>query len=426
MTEILSSSTPVHLKNTASGKLLVAALIIVLVVGALMRIVPTASRDPINKNIPAALPITYLGFDEDCYRHYLMMIDAKGLIGYPAVARSYVAAQPDLPFAVIPPTRVTFIATAYLWQIVSKSGPVPALRAVSCLFTVLGLVGASVFAWRIAGLPTALAITALMSCAPLQIQMAQRPYIDGIFACWALFALWMLWENLRAPNRHGLLTGYALSLALMVMTKENAAFVFVAILGIIALNRWIQFGRVTPRLLIATFIGPLLGVLVLLLAAGGINTLIEIYRLNVEKSFVLPYAIKTGDGPWFRYALDLLIMNPAVTLLAIAGFFNIQRRDKPGVYFALFIAITYLIMANVGCMNLRYGSIWDMPLRWLAFGQLTVIAGAMRPRFARYFIPLAVILLSLLDLNQYFLFFAQNGLYDPLPDSMLRILNIVK
>ena len=356
-----------------------------------------------------------------------MTLDAKGLTGYPAVARAYVTLQPELPFAILPPMRLTFLGIAYLWHVTTKASPLVSLHAVSCLFTVLAFAVAGLFAWRLGDLTSALGITALMSCAPLQIQLAQRAYIDGIFAFWTILTLWLLWENLRAPRHYGLLAAYAGSLALMVMTKENAAFVFAAIIGLIVLNQWIHFGKATPALLVATCIGPLLGLVGLIVAAGGINTLIDVYRLNVEKSNVLPYAIATGDGPWFRYAFDLLLISPVVTLVAIAGFLNIRRGDKASAYLALFIGFTYFIMANVKYgMNLRYTSIWDMPLRWLAFGQLAAVAATMPRRFGRSFIIFSVVLLCSLDLHHYFLFFAQNGLYDPIPESMLRILNILK
>jgi len=409
------------------NKLLVGALIAIFAFGAIIRITPIASLNPTTKIVPHAPTGAFIGHDEDFYRRYLTMIDAKGLSGYPATVRTYVAAQRDLNWAIIPPTRVTFIASAYLWQFVSRSSPLSSLHAVSCLFTVLGLAVAGVFAWRLGGLPKALGITALMSCAPLQIQMAQRAYIDGVFACCALLTLWMLWENLRAPNHYGWLAGYIVSMALMVMTKENAAFVFVSIIGIIVLNAWISIGKITAALLVASLLGLLLGLFVLTLAAGGINTLAEVYRINVEKSYLTSYAVQTGDGPWFRYALDLLIMSPVVTLLAIAGFLNFEQYDKPTAYFAFILVLTYVVMANVRYgMNLRYASIWDMPLRWIALGQLTAIAGTIPQRFGRFFIVFGVALLCLVDLRQYLLFFAENGIYDPIPESMLRALNILK
>jgi 4-amino-4-deoxy-L-arabinose transferase-like glycosyltransferase len=403
------------------------ALFIVLVFGIFIRIYPTANHSPSAKVNPAHPNTVRVGFDEDCYRHYLTMLEAKGLAAFPAIGRNYIAVQPELPFEILPPMRVTFLASAYLWHRAWKASPLFSLHAVSCTFTTLGFVVAALFALRLGGYTAAVAITALMSCAPLGIQMAQRAYIDGIFTFAALLTLWLLWENLRAPDRPGWLTAYAFSLAFMVMTKENAAFVFGTILGIITLNRWLAFGKVTASLLAATFLGPLLGVIGLIVAAGNIQTLFDIYRLNVAKSQLLPYAFKTGAGPWYRYIIDLLLISPVLTLLAIAGFLNLRRTEKPAIYFAVFVAFTYLMMANVKYgINVRYASIWDMPMRWLAFRQLSATAVRLPPQLAGYFLPCAVVLLCLLDLGQYFTFFVRHGLYDPIPQTMLRILDILK
>jgi 4-amino-4-deoxy-L-arabinose transferase-like glycosyltransferase len=408
-------------------KVLLIALAAVFLFGAFLRIYPTTNYTSSSKVDPQHPNIRQIGFDEDCYRRYLMSLDAKGLTSYPELAHSYLVGQPKLEFAILPPMRLTFLSLGYFWQLATSASPLASLHAVSCLFTVLAFIVGGLFAWRLGGLTKALGVTALMSCAPLQIQLAQRAYIDGVFVFWTILTLWLLWENLRAARHYWLLAAYTVSLAFMVMTKENAAFVFAAIIGIMILNRWLRFGEITPWLVLATFIGPLLGLIGLTLAAGGIHTLIDIYRLNIERSHVLPYAIKTGDGPWFRYVLDLMLISPLITLLALGGFLNIRPADKPAVYFALFIAFTYLIMANVPYgMNLRYASIWDMPLRWLAFAQLSAVDARMPRRFGLYFTVSAVTLLCVVDLTHYFVFFARHGLYDPIPEAMLRILNILK
>lgn len=427
MTESTSRPTFEQGGEAHLSKPLWLCLFVVFAFGVFIRIYPTTNHTPSAKADRVHPNVSQIGFDEDCYRRYLMTLEAKGLQGYPEMARNYVATQPKLSSAILPPTRVTFLVSSYLCYLVSNASPLACLRAVSCAFGILSLIVAGLFAWRLGGPIKTVAIVALLSCAPLEIQMAQRAYIDGIFACWTLLALWLLWENLQEPNQLGWLAAYTLGLMFMVLTKENAAFVFAAIFGIIVLNRWIGFGKVTWKLLAATFVGPSLGVLLLIIAAGGLQTLIDVYRINVEKSMVLPYAIQTGDGPWHLYILDLLLISPVVTLLALAGFLNSRPGDKPGMYFVLFITFTYLIMMNVKYgMNLRYASIWDMPMRWLAVGTLTDVAGRLPKRIGRYFLPGAIFMLCALDLNHYFVFFARHGLYDPIPEYMLRILNILK
>ncbi len=79
----------------------------------------------------------------------------------------------------------------------------------------------------------ALAVGALMAVAPMELMLAHRELVDGVFAFWALLSLWLLWENLQRPGRLGWLAAYAGALAAMVLTKENAFFAAVGIGGIL-------------------------------------------------------------------------------------------------------------------------------------------------------------------------------------------------
>ncbi len=89
--------------------------------------------------------------------------------------------------------------------------------------------------------------------------MAQHALIDGFFAFWATLSLWFLWENLRRPNDWRWLVAYTVSLAAMVLTKENAAFAYFGLLVLLAVNRWAKFGTITNKLLLLTIAGPLAG-----------------------------------------------------------------------------------------------------------------------------------------------------------------------
>ena len=95
----------------------------------------------------------------------------------------------------------------------------------------------------------------------------------------------------------------------------------------------------------------------------------------VTKASQTPYAILTGDGPWYRYLVDLLLVSPVILLLALGAIFRLDRSKKAELYLSIFIGATYLVMCNVKYgMNLRYANMWDMPLRFLAFSQIAALA----------------------------------------------------
>jgi 4-amino-4-deoxy-L-arabinose transferase-like glycosyltransferase len=399
--------------SIATDKLYAAATFLVLAAGVLFRIYPSAGFHGI-------------GFDENLYRVYVDSLTKTGITGYPAIVDSYIEFQKTLPGSILPPMRFFYIFAAYLWKLSFGIGTLPALLQVACFFSILTLIVAFAFTLRIAGRATALGVLALMSCAPTQIHMSQHALVDGVFAFWALLAIWALWENLRSPNHTAWLSIYGFSLAVMVMTKENAAFVFVAVAGILACNQWLRFGSVTRRLLWVTCAASAAAVLLLVALAGGLESFFAAYILSVSKNFTLTYAIKTGDGPWYRYLVDLMLVNPVVLIAAIAEISQLRLHKKPQLYLALFLGFSYLVMCNLRYgMNLRYANMWDMPLCLLAVAQLTTLSRHFGRRQALV-LALSLVGLCAYELHQYRVFFVDSRLYELVSEGLLRAVNILK
>ncbi len=402
----------------------------ILALGILVRVWPSAG-------------FTGTGFDESLYRDNVIKLDRAGVFHYPAICQLYIEDQRN-PETItkLPPTRFFYIYAAWLWKRAEfgSAPPVPAktpgftehdpalvsLHRVAGLFSCLGLIVSGLAAWRMLGLRALPGVLALLAFSPLQIHLGQHALIDGVFTFWAVLSLWLLWENLQKPNDRRLLAAFAVSLALMVLTKENSFFVYLALCGLIATNRWAKFGDVTPKLLTIMLAGPALGVVVLVLLAGGPAQFAEIYRLLVTKAQNLTYAIKTGDGPWYRYLVDLLILSPLVFVLAIGGIFSQVRGSRPFVYLVAFVGFSYLIMCNVRYgMNLRYASIWDLPIRALAAAQVGVITARFGQRQA-LIASIAIVALCAYDLRQYFVFFVDGKLYELVTAGLLYTVKILK
>lgn len=407
---------------------LVAALI--LAAGLFLRIWPWAG-------------FTGTGFDEALYRDNIIRLDKVGLFNYPAICQYYIEDQRN-PEAItkLPPTRFFYIYASWTWKQLAFGDAPPlnprtehfaqrdpalvSLHRVACLFSCLGLIVSGLAAWRILGLRPMPAVLALLAFSPLQIHLAQHALIDGVFTFWAVLSLWLLWENLQQPNNIRLLAAFALSLAGMVITKENSFFVYLALCGLVGVNRWAKFGDVTPKLIYAGIAGPLLGLIMLILLAGGPQPFLEIYHLLVTKAETLTYAIKTGDGPWYRYLVDLLLISPLVLVLAIGGVFSQVRNHRTYVYLVAFVGFSYAIMCNIRYgMNLRYASIWDLPLRALAAAQV----GAIATRFgSRQTLVTAGLIAALCayDLRQYQLYFVDGSLYELVTGGLLQVVKILK
>lgn len=404
------------------------AVVLVFAFGVFVRVHPLAS-------------FRGVGFDEALYCVYTKALVKHGLASYPDVVSNYIDFQKKLPGSILPPLRFLFIGTTALWCRISGLEPLAALRQVASFFSVLTLGVTLVFMLRLAGRAAALAVLTLMACAPTQIHMSQHALVDGFFTFWATLTLWMLWENLqakrppsgdeRSPRQVALLIGYMGALALMVMTKENSAFVFVGILAILIANRWFAFGTVDRPLVLATFAGPLLGATLLIALAGGLPSLIECYTLSVSKNFTLDFAIKTGDGPWYRYLVDLMLVSPIVLILALASLFQLDRKNpehRPLLFVALFMGASYLVMCNLKYgMNLRYANMWDAPLRLLAFAQLGWVVRRFELKRPELWLAAAVAALAIYEFRQYWIFAIEFGrFYELVTEILLKAVKILK
>ena len=409
------------------------ALAVIFVIGAFLRLPPALFDESgplhslsVSHPNPKWHDMRLVGVDEELYRSYVAQVSEKGLTHYPDIVLAYIEKQVKLPGSILPPVRFLYIFAGYLWHSLFHTEELTSLKSVASFCSILTLAVAAALAWRMRGPVWSVALTALVAVAPTQIHMSQHALVDGFFTFWTLLTLWMLWENLQAPRHWGWLAGYTVSLALLVLTKENSFFVWVAIVVVLVANRWLHYGTVSPELLIATMLGPLLGVVTLVFLTGGVDVLVGTYRLLISKNYELPYAIKTGDGPWHRYLVDLLLVSPIILLLALGALFRIDRSKRPELFLLIFVAGSYLVMCNLKYgMNLRYANMWDVPLRFLALSALASLIAPLRQRRSLIF-ALAITMICAVEMRQYLILFVQYPLYELVSEGLLRALHILK
>ena len=418
--------------ETQSGlrKINIILLAIIFAAGIFLRITPHAFSPGATLHFLAPLhpqpAFDKIGFDEELYRKYANAVAGEGLGAYPGIVQAYIEAQKERSGSFLPPIRFLYVFTGYAWHSIFGTEALEALHQVAAFFSVLTLALATIFVLRIHGSTWAVAVGALMAVAPTQLHMSQHALVDGFFTFWALLVLWLFWENLQTPRDWCWLGGYVVALALLILTKENSFFVWIALVALLITNHWLQFGTVTRELVIATFLGPLLGVVVLIFLAGGIDVLVQSYQLSVGKNFELRYAILTGDGPWYRYLVDLLLVSPIVLILALGTLFRLNRTMKPELFMSIFIAASYLVMCNVKYgMNLRYANMWDLPLRFLALSQIVAFA-SLAKKYRTAIIAGAVVLLAAIEFHQYIVLAVRYPLYELITHDLLQALQILK
>jgi hypothetical protein len=272
-----------------------------------------------------------------------------------------------------------------------------------------------------------LAMSALLITSPLQIYLAQRALLDDYFAFLAVLAAWLAWENLQKPRNLGLLIAYSASLTLLVLTKENAAFVVFALVGIFAFNRFLKLGVVTPQLIVATLAGPLLAVLVLAVMIGGLGEWLRFYLMFESKSSNNWYNVLVQDGPWFRYLIDFILIAPLTTVFALGGIFRLRQCERADVFMATFLGLSFLCMSPLRYgLSLRFAVYWEVPIFWLACSQVAALRSRWSPRWRETAATMLIIILGGGGILQYQRVFVAGGIYDPVTYHLARASRLLK
>lgn len=368
------------------------------------------------------------GFDEGIYSTYVEVAQKDGIWHYENVVRAYVQSQAKHAEAFVPATRVGFLWPASVLAATCHLHPLAALHYISLISSVLLLFVVPIIGYRLKACGAhLLLLTTLMAVAPLQIHLAQRSLIDGYFAFWAILCAWFLWESLQKPEQKAWSVAYGVSLFILVLTKENAAFVSFALVTVLIIFAIFRFGRASLALVLMTVLAPALAIVVLAGLVGGIREWIAFYSVFVQKSRFLPYPVRFQDGAWYRYFVDFTLLSPLVVALAIGRIFQLERKEAADIFWSLFLGVSFVAMSSVSYgMSLRFAAYWDVPLRWLAASQVVQLT----KKFSRIspVISNAVILLILVavDLFQYWRYFMHAGIYDPVSFELLRASRLLK
>jgi 4-amino-4-deoxy-L-arabinose transferase-like glycosyltransferase len=389
-------------------------LLTILSIGAFLRIYPSATYPK-------------LGSDEVDYVVYLKQIEKAGAANYGQIVRFYVQRQYERPDAIVPATRVGFLLPAYWTGKIFQLSPVSALHATACAGGILLLGIGAIWSYRLGGTWRMLAMSSLLATSALQIYLSQRALLDDYFAFFAVLAAWLAWENLQRPRHSGWLLAYSVCLAILVLTKENGAFVIFALAGMFALNRYLKIGVVTPQLIIATIAGPLLAILLLAAMIGGLGEFVRFYLMFESKSRTNWYSVAVQDGPWFRYLIDFILLAPLTTVFALGGIFQLRRSERSDVFMATFLGLSFLCMAPLRYgLSLRYAVYWEIPICWLACSQISTLRAKVSLRWREAVVAILIIILSYVGIHQYHRIFVAGGIYDPVTYHLARASRLLK
>jgi len=378
-------------------------------------------------------PFESAGPDEIFYaNYYVKNVARNGPQVFPRIFADYIGYMRDPGTQlVLPPGRLVLTTHAVLLHTLGIPAYLDAVRTASFQASAAFLVLSAIFAFRWCRPVVALGTVWLVAVAPLHIHLAHRALVDATFAAVALATLWLLWETTRPGASRRWAWGLGVAAWLLVLTKENAAFIFLALAACLAFLQLRGGWRETRfwHAWHAFFLGGLAAVATLVLAAGGPTPLLEAYQLNVQKSYRLEYGVRFGDGAPHRYLIDFLLLSPAITLLALGGLLILPGRRRPlFALLALFTLAAWAAMAWVRQgINLRYAMVLDFPLRLVAAALVWYLVRRNLPRATQpYAAGAAIGVLVVHDLYAYYRVFVEFGAYDPVTQALAEVWNILK
>ena len=221
-----------------------------------------------------------------------------------------------------------------------------------------------------------------MACAPTQIHMSQHALIDGFFAFWALLCLVAALGKFALSRELADGSSYGLALCAARPDKRERVLCLVAVVASLS---WPIAGsssepyaraspchgcRASPRRSSSWFFWP-----------AALETLITTYRFLVAKDSQTHLRNPDRRRPLVSLSGRSSTGQPGHSCFSRSGQFSARsRQETRALHLSIFIAASYLVMCNVKYgMNLRYANMWDMPLRFLAFGQIvTLVSSAKR------------------------------------------------
>lgn len=369
--------------------------------------------------LPTMFGVKRTGWDERAYVVFAQTLDKHGVSGIRQWMHDYPTNESLQKSPLL--LRVGFVVPAMLTCKILGGFNVDNLAWLSFVCGIaLVLVGAQ-FAENLAGRKVSILCGILLITSPLGAGLSRRAMQDTFAALVFLACLYFFDQCWR---RRSVLANVSLSicLCLALLTKESALLLYPMMAIAAAYYYRAMRLRPLPWLLLPLVAAPLIYLLIEISICGGIGNFIGTYRTYVSLQQTLDYTVRYEKGPWFRYLLDFLALAPVVFIAAIIGFF--ARSEEPirhGRNLALiYFAAGILLFAQMPIVNVRLVLFIDMFLRLGAAVAIAHFAAQSGEKWSRRVFYLAIALLVVTDVWQFYQIFVIGNVYSPTTFLLLR------
>lgn len=363
--------------------------------------------------------------DEQFYTSYTSELYHLGFWqGYPRLVAQYLAepALKDYP----DPSRWGYFALTTLTSRLMGVCDQHTIATLSAAAGVVSVILTFLIGWEIWGPLEGLLAAALVSTAPLQLDLGRRALQDGVFCAAVLFVLWIFLRYLKNSSPwNGLFAVLAATTAFAI--KPTFALFFPAL----ALLFWA--GRKSRSLaasdLLLFGIPPLLYLIFFWLCTRSISSIFRIGQILLSQGTGgNSYGVLYQSGPPYRVLLDLFLVSPIVCLLAAAALaMVVNRLHETGSgerRLAAFLVGIFVVFGLLPTKNVRYTMVAEPVMALLA--SWTLFKHQFAPRgWGIKAAAAAAILVGISALWIFHAVFIKGGVYDPVTINLIYALHMM-
>ncbi len=364
--------------------------------------------------------------DEGVYLRQAMIVKEKGLAGFRDLCDIYL--KNENQEQLFPnPLRVGHILLATLFYLFSPHATSLAFLSL-CFFAALCCL-VFLFLKNRLPLPIATLAACLVCISPLLGSLSSRALSDTDSCFFQILTLFMFLRYLEQPGAQRLAV-FIISFSASILVKETGVIFIPFYLAYMIYYRGHGKKGILPGHIVAGSILPILtSAVVILLCLGSLDTVFSIGNIiagnNMDKATVIPYVRDYNSGPWYQYLVDYMLLSPLLTILFLlfAGHYILQK-PKTILASALLLYVVYFLLSYEFLpKNVHYALSLDIPLRIGATLYLVQLFSSMPLRTVQRKIAFSAVILLLAgyDINNYFKFFVDGAIYDPVIYDPLRV-----
>ncbi len=361
--------------------------------------------------------------DEGFYLRYLKRVSSEGLGVLPRLNEEWIADRGNWIYP--PPTRVGLIGASALFGSFFGAS-METLSYFSLASTIALVVVQYVFARRHTGELQAVLLAVLTAGCALYLALSRRALSDAFTLLCQTVTLWTFLETLRSPRSWPARLAFVVAFAWTIATKEIGALLSIPLFAFASVERLRGRAEVSLVAHAASMTAAVaLAVGAWILACGGFATWMRSTEIVLGSPATNEWAIAYCSGPWYRYAIDELLMSPWTTTLGLLGMATALWRWRNGDYDALAVFLAVVYVGQIATLapfvkNLRYAALLELPLRLSAVALLLHPSVLGRTLVSRGVAVALVALMAAANVRDFQRFFIAANIYDPVSVHLVR------